>query len=159
MSRPQRDPAAPAAGLMGGRVGCGIAIARVVLGAIFVMHGYLALAVVGPAEIAGYTIGMGYPAALAPALAWYLIVVHLTGGACLVLGLVTRWAALANLPIIASAFFLHHLPQGFFLHGIVIDAASGRAIAGGSEYTLLVLAVTVMLILTGGGALALRDRP
>ena len=150
MSRPQRDPAAPAAGLMGGRVGCGIAIARVVLGAIFVMHGYLALAVVGPAEIAGYTIGMGYPAALAPALAWYLIVVHLTGGACLVLGLVTRWAALANLPIIASAFFLH---------GIVIDAATGRAIAGGSEYTLLVLAVTVMLILTGGGALALRDRP
>jgi len=124
VSRPQRDPAAPAAGLMGGRVGCGIAIARVVLGAIFVMHGYLALAVVGPAEIAGYTIGMGYPAALAPALAWYLIVVHLTGGACLVLGLVTRWAALANLPIIASAFFLHHLPQGFFLHGILMTGAA-----------------------------------
>ena len=42
----------------------------------------------------------------------------------------------------ASAFFLHHLRQGFFLTGIVVDPARGVAIAGGYEYTLLVLAAT-----------------
>ena len=58
----------------------------------------------------------------------------------------------------ASAFFLHHLRQGFFLTGIVVDAAKGIAIAGGYEYTLLVLAATVTLVLAGGGALALDRR-
>ena len=54
----------------------------------------------------------------------------------------------------ASAFFLHHLRQGFFLTGIVVDPAKGVAIAGGYEYVLLVLAATVTLVLAGGGALA-----
>jgi hypothetical protein len=60
----------------------------------------------------------------------------------------------------ASAFFLHHLRQGFFLTGIVVDPAKDVAIAGGYEYTLLVLAATLMLVLTGGGALGFdrRDR-
>jgi hypothetical protein len=51
----------------------------------------------------------------------------------------------------ASAFFLHHLRQGFFLTGIVVDATRGVAIAGGYEYVLLVLAATVTLVLAGGG--------
>ena len=58
----------------------------------------------------------------------------------------------------ASAFFLYHLRQGFFLTGIVVDPARGTAIAGGFEYTLLVLAATVTLVLAGGGALALDSR-
>jgi uncharacterized membrane protein YphA (DoxX/SURF4 family) len=56
----------------------------------------------------------------------------------------------------ASAVFLYHLPQGFFLTGIVVDPARGAAIAGGYEYTLLLLAATVTLLLTGGGALAIE---
>ena len=47
----------------------------------------------------------------------------------MLLGVFTRWAALANLPIMAGAFFLVHLKQGFFM---------GRD--GGYEYVLLVLA-------------------
>jgi putative oxidoreductase len=133
----------------------GVAILRVTLGVIFVMHGYLALVVLGPGAMGGYTIRMGYPPALAGLLGWYLIVVHLVGGLLLVVGRWTRWAALAQVPIMASALFLYHLPQGFFLTGIVIDPAAGRAVAGGFEYVLLVLAGTVALILTGGGALAL----
>jgi uncharacterized membrane protein YphA (DoxX/SURF4 family) len=58
----------------------------------------------------------------------------------------------------ASAFFLLHLRQGFFLTGIVVDPARGVAIAGGFEYTLLVLAGTITLVLAGGGALALDRR-
>jgi putative oxidoreductase len=138
--------------------GLGLAVLRVTLGVIFAMHGYLGLSVIGPAGIAGYTTRMGYPAALGPALAWYLILAHSIGGILLVLDLFTRWAAAAQLPIMASAFFLHHLRQGFFLTGIVVDPAQGRAIAGGYEYTLLVLAATVTLVLAGGGRPGVRPR-
>ena len=58
----------------------------------------------------------------------------------------------------ASAFFLRHLSQGFFLTGIVVDATRGVAIAGGYEYVLLVLGGTITLVLAGGGALALDRR-
>ena len=136
----------------------GLALLRVTLGVIFLMHGYLGLAVIGPDGIAGYTIRMGYPAALGQALGWYLIIAHSVGGILLIFGLFTRWAALAQVPIMASAFFLHHLRQGFFLTGIVVDATRGVAIAGGYEYVLLVLAGTITLVLAGGGALALDRR-
>jgi putative oxidoreductase len=138
--------------------GLGLAVLRVTLGVIYLMHGYLGLWVVGPAGITTYTTRMGYPPALGPVLAWYLIVVHSVGGILLIVGLWTRLAALAQVPIIASALFLHHLPQGFFLTGIIVDAAKGVVIAGGYEYTLLVLAATVTLVLSGGGAFALDPR-
>jgi putative oxidoreductase len=138
--------------------GLGLAVLRVTLGVIFVMHGYLALAVIGPTSIGGYTARMGYPAALGPVLGWYLILAHSVGGLLLILGLWTRWAALAQVPIMASAVFLYHLRQGFFLTGIVVDAAKGVAIAGGYEYTLLVLAATVTLVLAGGGTLSIDRR-
>jgi putative oxidoreductase len=138
--------------------GLGLAVLRVTLGVIFLMHGHLALNVLGPQAVAGYTTRMGYPAVLGPALAWYLILVHAIGGILLILGLWTRWAALAQLPIMASAFFLHHLRQGFFLTGIVVDPVRDVAIAGGYEYTLLVLAATVTLVLAGAGALAVDRR-
>lgn len=133
----------------------GVTVLRVALGVVFVMHGYLGAAVLGPGALAGYTARMGYPAALGPVLAWYLIAVHLAGGLLVIAGLWTRWAALAQVPIMASATFLVHWQQGFFMTGIVLDAATGRAIAGGYEYTLLVLAATVALALLGPGALAL----
>jgi putative oxidoreductase len=139
-------------------LGLGLAVLRVTLGVIFVMHGYLALTLIGPAGVAGYTVRMGYPSVLGPALAWYLILAHSIGGILLVLGLFTRWAAVAQLPIMASAFLLHHLKQGFFLTGIVVDPARGIAIAGGYEYVLLVLAATVTLVMAGGGAPGLDRR-
>lgn len=132
----------------------GITLVRVTLGVIFLMHGYLGLVVLGPGALGGYTVRMGFPAALAPVLAWYLVVAHGGGGILLILGLWTRWAAAAQVPIMASALFLYHLGQGFFMRGIILDPAKGLAIAGGYEYVLLVLAATVALVLLGGGALA-----
>jgi putative oxidoreductase len=139
-------PAAPALGL---------ALLRITLGVTFLLHGYLGAAVLGPGALAGYTTRMGYPPALGPLLAWYLIVAHSAGGLFLILGLWTRAAALAQVPIMASAFFLHHLGQGFFMKGIVVDAGRGVVVAGGYEHTLLVLAATITLALAGGGAPAL----
>jgi putative oxidoreductase len=138
--------------------GYGLALLRVVLGIIFVMHGYLAVAVVGPGGFESYAARMGYPVALAPFLAWYLIVAHLVGGVLIVLGLWTRVAALVQVPIMVSALFLLHFGQGFFLRGIVLDQAAGQVMVGGAEYDLLVLAAAVTLGLTGGGALALDGR-
>jgi len=148
-SGPMSSPA------VGGRAmkllpGLGLAILRIALGVIFLMHGYLGFDI-GPEGIAGYTTRMGYPLSMGHALGWYLIAAHSIGGILLIVGFLTRWAALAQLPIMASAFFLHHLRQGFFLTGIVVDAARGVAIAGGYEYTLLVLAATVTLVLAGDG--------
>ena len=139
--------------------GFGLTVLRVTLGVIFLLHGHLALNILGAEAVAGYTTRMGYPAVLGPVLAWYLIVVHAIGGLLLIVGLWTRWAALAQLPIMASAFFLHHLRQGFFLTGIVVDPAEDIAIAGGYEYTLLILAAIVTLVLAGGGALGVDRRP
>ena len=136
----------------------GITLLRLMLGVIYVMHGYLGLVVLGPGTLGAYIIRMGYPAAYAPVLAWCGILAHTVGGLFLILGLWTRWVALAQVPIMASVVFLLHLKQGFFMKGIILDAAAGRAIAGGYEFPLLVLVATLVLVLLGGGALALDGR-
>ncbi len=132
----------------------GTTLLRVMLGVILVMHGYLALAVLGPATAAGYVTSLGYRSALASALAWYLVVVHLAGGTLILVGLWTRLTALLQVPIMASAAFLLHFPQGFFMRGILLDAAKGQTVAGGYEYALLVLVATLAVALLGPGALS-----
>lgn len=143
---------------MGRHAAWGAALLRVVLGLIFVLHGYYAYATLGPAATAGLIGQLGYPEGLVRALAWYLVIVHAGGGFLLLVGLWTAAAAVAQVPIMASAVFLLHWPQGFFMHGIVVDAAAGRAIAGGYEYALLVPAATLALILIGPGAGAIDGR-
>jgi putative oxidoreductase len=140
-----------------GAAAWGIALLRITVGVIYALHGYLGLMVLGPGVMAGYILTMGFPVSLAPALAWYGIGAHLVGGILLALGLWTRWAALAQVPVIAAAVFLRHFAQGFFMHGIIVDAARGQAIAGGYEFTLLLLVATVALVLTGGGTLTLAS--
>jgi putative oxidoreductase len=140
---------------MNTRPAWGIALLRVVLGGIFVMHGYYALGVLGIDRTAELMVRIGNPPALSRPLAWYVVAAHLTGGALLALGLFTTLAALAQVPIVGGALFLLHWPQGFFMHGVVVDVAAGRAVAGGYELALLVLASTLTIVFTGPGALAL----
>jgi putative oxidoreductase len=121
----------------------GTALLRVWLGILFVMHGYLGGVVLGPEALAGYTTRMGFPEDAGIALGWYLIAAHLVGGALLVVGLWTRVAALVNVPVMAGAVFLLHLPQGFFMTE-----------AGGYEFTLTVLIATLAVMLLGAGALS-----
>ena len=121
----------------------GITILRVVLGFIFVMHAYYAAFRYGIRGTIEFQRSLGLP--LPEIGVWYVILAHGVGGALLILGIVTRWAALANLPIMAGAFFLVHLRQGFFMSR-----------EGGYEYVLLVLATTLALVFLGPGALDLR---
>lgn len=133
----------------------GATVLRVVLGVIFVLHGYLGLFVLQPAVVAGFITIMGLP--LGQVLAWYLILAHVVGGLMMIVGLWTRWAALANVPILLVALLLFHLDHGFFMTAVVADAAAGKPRVVGIEYPLLVLAATLALILLGGGALAMTD--
>ena len=121
----------------------GATILRVVLGVIFAMHAYYAMFHYGIRGTIAFQRSLGLPV---PEIGvWYVILAHGIGGALMILGVFTRWTALANLPIMAGAFFLVHLKQGFFM---------GRD--GGYEYVLLVLACTLAVVLLGPGALALR---
>jgi putative oxidoreductase len=132
----------------------GALILRVVLGVVFVMHGYLAYTVLGPRGAAAYVMKLGFPPGLVEPLAWYLIVVHTVGGAMMIGGLFTRVVALLNVPIMLTALFVIHMPQGFFLKG-ALDPTTNKPIAAGYEYTFLVLGATLAVVLIGGGGLAL----
>ena len=133
----------------------GPTVLRAILGLTYVMHGWLVAVVLGRAAMTGYVIRMGYPPALADALAWYLIIAHLGGGILMLAGFLTRVAALVQVPIMASAVFLLHWPQGYFLRGMMVESPSGTVlIAGGYEYALLVLFATIALALLGPGALS-----
>lgn len=133
----------------------GITLLRLAVGAIFLMHAYLAVAVTGPHGTASF---MGRVASLPhPILmAWAVVAAHGLGGLLLVLGAFTRWAAALNAAVMAVALVRVHLDQGFFLTARIVDPAAGRAIVAGYEYVLLLLVSTVALVFLGSGPLALR---
>lgn len=124
----------------------GATVLRLALGLVYVMHAHLALFVYGYQGTVRFQESLGLPAPEVGAA--YVILAHGLGGLLLVLGVWVRWAALVNLPIMAGAFFLVHLKQGFFI---------GRD-GGGYEYVLLVLAATLAQVFLGSGALALTGR-
>jgi len=128
----------------GGLEAYGALVLRVVLGAIYVAHAYLALVVMGPAKAIEYLRAIHIP--LPELGAWYLIVAHGVGGILLILGVMVRWAALANIPIMAAAVWFVHLRQGFF----VLDGKSGY------EYVLVMLGATIAQALLGAGAFTLK---
>ncbi len=122
----------------------GVTLIRLILGVVYLMHAYLALVVFGPAGMVAYQAKNGIPF---PELATgYLILAHGVGGLCLVLGLFTRWAALANAVVMLGALLFVHLKNGFWAHSS----------PSGYEYVLVLLAVSLGLAMIGGGALALR---
>ena len=128
----------------GGLEAYGALVLRVVLGAIYVAHAYLALVVMGPAKAIDYLRAIHIP--LPELSAWYLILAHGLGGILLILGVMVRWAALANIPIMAAALWFVHLKQGFFM-------LSGQS---GYEYVLVMLGATIAQALLGAGAFTLK---
>ncbi|MBI2152723.1 MAG: DoxX family protein [Candidatus Rokubacteria bacterium] len=136
----------------------GPTVLRIFVGVIFVLHSYLALFVFTPAGYAGF-IEKVAKLPIPVVIAWFNIIVHGIGGIMMILGVLTRWAAAGNALIMIGALLTVKLPQGFFLKGVIVDAAAGRAVAAGYEFELILLGALVALVLTGGGALAAtRDR-
>ena len=131
----------------------GPTVLRVFLGVVFVMHAYLALVIYTPAGSAAFNAKIGVP--LPAVAAWFTIFAHGLGGIMLIIGLWTRWAALANAVVVLGALVFVHLNQGFFINAVLVD---GKPQAAGYEYVLTLVGAAIAQALLGSGALAVtRD--
>lgn len=116
-------------------------VLRVSVGAIFLMHGWQKLSVMGMGGVEGMLNALGFP--MAGVLSPILIAAEIIGGAFLILGLYTQWSAKILTIVAAVALVAVHLKNGFFLA------------TGGYEFILLILAATVSVLITGPGKYSL----
>lgn len=72
-----------------------------------------------------------------------IAVVHIAGGLLLAIGLITRIAALIQVPILLGATFFVHFQQGLFTK------------AQNLEFVLLVLVLLVIFVIYGSGPLSI----
>ena len=75
-------------------------------------------------------------------LAQYIGLAHLAGGLMLMMGLLTRLAAVLQVPILAGAVILVHLREGFFSKGADL------------EFVVMLLIIHTILAVVGGGPLS-----
>ena len=122
------------------RTDLGLTVLRVVAGLVFIAHGGQKLFVFGLDGVtAGFT-QMGIP--LAAVAAPMVALVEFFGGIALVVGLLTRLAAVGLAITMLGAIAFVHLASGFFL-------------PNGSEFALTLFAASVALALTGAGDFSL----
>jgi putative oxidoreductase len=116
---------------------------RVSLGIVFLAHAWLKLVGYTLPGTAAFFAAHGFPAWSA----YPVFVAELVGGAALVLGVATRWAALALVPVLLGALVVHW-PNGWAF----------TALEGGWEYVAFLLAALLVQAGLGDGALALGSR-
>jgi putative oxidoreductase len=121
---------------------CGLLVLRAIVGIVFIAHGGQKLFVLGFGGVTGFFTQAGIP--LPAVSAVVVTLVEFLGGIAVLLGVLTRWAALLLAIDMAGAIFLVHLKNGFFVN------------KGGYEYALTLLAVSLALALSGPGAVALE---
>lgn len=119
-----------------------IALLRVTSGALLLTHGLTKLLVFTPAGTVGFFESIGFPGFLA-----YPVMAGEIGlGLALILGFMTRWAALAALPIMIGA--------------IVPHAANGYSFSnpgGGWEYPVFWAITLIAQAILGDGAYAVGN--
>jgi putative oxidoreductase len=119
---------------------------RVVLGVVFFAHGAQKMlgwfGGYGFQGTMGFFEHMGMPAPVA----FLVICTEFFGGLGLIVGLLTRIAALGIGVEMIGAIFIVHLPNGFFMNW------SGTQKGEGFEYHLLAIAMAATLLLRGAGA-------
>jgi putative oxidoreductase len=124
----------------------GLFVLRVILGVIFFAHGGQKVMgwFGGPGldqTVQGFS-AMGIPAPLAYLAAF----TELLGGLAMILGVFSRIAAVGLAITMVVAAVMVHLPNGFFMGP-----------KPGIEYTLALFAMSVAILFTGPGRLALSD--
>lgn len=116
---------------------------RLALGTMFVAHALLKVFVFTIPGTVQFFESLGLPAALAYAT----IAAELVGGALLILGIGTRWVAVALTPFLLGATWVH-LGNGWLF----------SAPKGGWEYPVFLTIATAVQALLGDGAFALGNR-
>lgn len=111
-------------------------IIRAVTGAIFIAHGWQKLFVYGFSGVSGAFAHMGVPAP--EVLGPFVALVEFFGGISLLIGLLTRLAALGLAVNMLVAMLLVHAKSGFFN-------------PGGIEFPLSLFAAALLLVFTGAG--------
>lgn len=115
---------------------------RVTSGALLLTHGLAKLLVFTPAGTAGFFESIGFPGFLA-----YPVIAGEIGlGLALIVGFMTRWAALAAMPIMIGAIIPH--------------AANGYSFSnpgGGWEYPVFWAVTLVVQAIFGDGAYAVGN--
>jgi putative oxidoreductase len=111
----------------------GDTLLRVALGIMFIAHSvvlkYLTFTLAGTAQ---YFASIGLPAFLA----YVVFAVEAIGGVLLVLGIATRWVALALIPVLLGAMWVH------LGNGWVFSAPNG-----GWEYPLFLVVISAVVAL------------
>lgn len=115
---------------------------RLTLGFAFLAHGLLKVLVFTVPGTVGFFEKIGYPGALA----YYAIAIEIVGGLMLVLGVYSRYVAMAALPLLLGAAMVH---GG---NGWLFSNANG-----GWEFPVFWAATLIVQALLGNGAYALQD--
>ena len=118
-----------------------LVILRLILGVIFIAHGWHKVFVDTMPEVGGQFAAIGVPQ---PAIsAWLAAFVELLGGGMLILGLLTTAVSAVLALEMLLAFWFAHVPHGIF----VAD--------GGSELVLALIGGLIILIAFGAGRASL----
>jgi putative oxidoreductase len=121
----------------------GVLLLRLSLGIMFLAHSVvLKLLTYGLGGTAQFFVGVGLPAWLA----YVVFAAEAAGGVLLVLGIKSRWVALALSPILLGALFSVHWANGW-----VFTSPNG-----GWEYPAYLFVLCIAQVLLGDGPYALR---
>lgn len=113
---------------------------RIVLGIVFLVHGYLKLTDIQ--GTANFFSSIGIP--LANLFAYFVALLELFGGIMLILGLIVKLTSVLLIITMVVAMLLVHLPKGFLIS------------KGGYEYVLTILAGLITLTILGAGKFSLQ---
>lgn len=123
-------------------------VSRIILGLVILPHG--AQKLLGWYGGYGFTASMGYftdQLGIPAVLALLAIVAESFGALGLILGFLSRIAAVGVGAVMAVASF-YHLPNGFFMNWF------GNQAGEGIEFHLLAIALAVAVVIRGSGALS-----